>query len=91
MAATRASSSFIFITILLDVIGFGLIIPVMPKMVSKFTTSDVETNNWFMVMTASYGIMQFLFSPILGALSNKFGRRTVILISIIGLGIDFIL
>lgn len=91
MAATRASSSFIFITILLDVIGFGLIIPVMPKMVSKFTTSDVETNNWFMVMTASYGIMQFLFSPILGALSDKFGRRPVILISIVGLGIDFIL
>ncbi len=91
MAATRASSSFIFITILLDVIGFGLIIPVMPKMVSKFTTSDVETNYWYMVMTASYGIMQFFFSPILGALSDKFGRRPVILISIIGLGLDFIL
>lgn len=91
MAATRASSSFIFITILLDVIGFGLIIPVMPKIVSKFTTNDVETNYWFMVMTASYGIMQFFFSPILGALSDKFGRRPVILISIIGLGLDFIL
>lgn len=91
MAATRASASFIFITILLDVIGFGLIIPVMPKMVSKFTTSDVETNYWYMVMTASYGIMQFFFSPILGALSDKFGRRPVILISIIGLGLDFIL
>lgn len=91
MAATRASTSFIFITILLDVIGFGLIIPVMPKMVSKFTTSDVETNYWYMVMTASYGIMQFFFSPILGALSDKFGRRPVILISIVGLGIDFIL
>ena len=91
MAATRASSSFIFITILLDVIGFGLIIPVMPKMVSKFTSSDVETNYWYMVMTASYGIMQFFFAPILGALSDKFGRRPVILISIIGLGLDFIL
>lgn len=91
MAATRASTSFIFITILLDVIGFGLIIPVMPKMVAKFTSSDVETNNWFMIMSASYGIMQFLFSPILGALSDKFGRRPVILISIVGLGLDFIL
>ena len=91
MAATRASTSFIFITILLDVIGFGLIIPVMPKMVSKFTSSEVETNYWYMVMTASYGIMQFFFSPILGALSDKFGRRPVILISIVGLGIDFIL
>jgi|JI10StandDraft_1071094.scaffolds.fasta_scaffold161935_2 DHA1 family tetracycline resistance protein-like MFS transporter len=91
MAATRASSSFIFITILLDVIGFGLIIPVMPKMVSKFTSSDVETNYWYMIMTASYGIMQFFFAPILGALSDKFGRRPVILISIIGLGLDFIL
>ncbi len=91
MAATRASSSFIFITILLDVIGFGLIIPVMPKMVSKFTSSDVETNYWYMIMTASYGVMQFFFSPILGALSDKFGRRPVILISIVGLGLDFIL
>lgn len=91
MAATRASSSFIFITILLDVIGYGLIIPVMPKMVSKFTSSDIETNHWFMIMSASYGIMQFLFSPILGALSDKFGRRPVILISVIGLGLDFVL
>ena len=91
MAATRASSSFIFITILLDVIGYGLIIPVMPKMVSKFTSSDIETNNWFMVMSASYGIMQFMFSPILGALSDKFGRRPVILLSVIGLGFDFVL
>lgn len=91
MAAARASSSFIFITILLDVIGFGLIIPVMPKVVSKFTSSDVETNYWYMVMTASYGVMQFFFSPILGALSDKFGRRPVILISIVGLGLDFIL
>lgn len=91
MAATRASASFIFITILLDVIGFGLIIPVMPKMVSKFTSSDAETNHWFMIMSASYGIMQFFFSPILGALSDKFGRRPVLLISIIGLGFDFVL
>jgi MFS transporter, DHA1 family, tetracycline resistance protein len=91
MTATRASSAFIFVTLLLDVIGFGLIIPVMPKMVAKFTSSDVETNNWFMIMTASYGIMQFFFSPILGALSDKFGRRPVILISIVGLGIDFVL
>lgn len=91
MAASRASASFIFITILLDVIGFGLIIPVMPKMVSKFTSSDIETNQWYMIMTASYGIMQFFFSPILGALSDKFGRRPVILISVVGLGLDFIL
>lgn len=91
MAATRASSSFIFITILLDVIGYGLIIPVMPKIVAKFTSNDIETNYWFMVMSASYGIMQFLFSPILGALSDRFGRRPVILLSVIGLGIDFVL
>ena len=91
MSASRASTSFIFITILLDVIGFGLIIPVMPKIVAKFTSSEIETNQWYMVMTASYGIMQFFFAPILGALSDKFGRRPVILISVVGLGLDFIL
>jgi len=91
MSATRASTSFIFVTLLLDVIGFGLIIPVMPKMVAKFTASEIQTNHWLMIMTASYGIMQFFFSPILGALSDKFGRRPVILISIVGLGLDFIL
>jgi MFS transporter, DHA1 family, tetracycline resistance protein len=90
MAASRASTFFIFITILLDVIGYGLIIPVMPRMVSKFVSSDHDVNFWYMIMTASYGIMQFIFAPILGALSDKFGRRPVILISIIGLGLDFI-
>lgn len=91
MSSSRASIAFIFITILLDVIGLGLIIPVMPDIVAKFTTSNVETNNWLMVMTAGYGLMQFFFSPILGALSDKFGRRPIILISIVGLGLDFIL
>lgn len=91
MPASRATTSFIFVTLLLDIIGFGLVIPVMPQMVAKFTTNDIETNNWFMVMTASYGIMQFFFSPILGALSDKFGRRPILLISIVGLGGNFLL
>ncbi|HRP70925.1 MAG TPA: MFS transporter, partial [Turneriella sp.] len=86
MRSSRATTSFIFVTLLLDIIGFGLVIPVMPKMVARFTTNDIETNNWYMVMTASYGIMQFFFSPILGALSDKFGRRPILLLSIVGLG-----
>jgi DHA1 family tetracycline resistance protein-like MFS transporter len=83
--------TFIFITILIDVIGLGIIIPVIPKLIQELSGQGLseasQYGGWLMF---SYAIMQFLFSPILGGLSDKFGRRPVLLISLFGLGIDYI-
>ena len=88
----RAAVTFIFITVFLDVLAFGLIIPVFPQLIASFVGGDLgkaavqhgQFAMWFM-------IMQFIFSPIQGALSDRFGRRPVILLSNLGLGLDFIL
>ncbi len=82
---------FIFITILIDVIGLGIIIPVIPKLIQELSGEGLsEASRYGGWLMFSYAIMQFLFSPILGGLSDKFGRRPVLLISLFGLGIDYI-
>ncbi|MCX6187054.1 MAG: TCR/Tet family MFS transporter [Bacteroidetes bacterium] len=82
---------FIFITILIDVIGLGIIIPVIPKLIRELSGEGLsEASRYGGWLMFSYAIMQFLFSPILGGLSDKFGRRPVLLISLFGLGIDYI-
>jgi len=84
--------TFIFITILLDVIGLGIIIPVLPTLISHLIDGTISEaaryGGWLMF---SYAIMQFVFAPILGGLSDKFGRRPVLLISLFGYGVDYIL
>ncbi|MCB0670217.1 MAG: TCR/Tet family MFS transporter, partial [Saprospiraceae bacterium] len=84
--------TFIFITILLDVIGLGIIVPVLPTLISELIQGTISEaaryGGWLMF---SYAIMQFIFAPILGGLSDKFGRRPVLLISLFGYGIDYIL
>ena len=82
---------FIFVTILIDCIGIGIIIPVMPKLIQSLSSTNVSDaasiGGW---LSVSYAIMQFIMSPVLGGLSDRFGRRPVLLISMLGLGIDFI-
>lgn len=87
----QASLGFIFITLFLDVMGIGLIVPVLPKLVESFTGGEAEASRIFGLMVAVYAAMQFLFAPILGSLSDKYGRRAVILISLTGAGIDYLL
>lgn len=83
---------FIFITMLIDVIGFGLIIPVLPKLLEEMTGGNLSTAaRWGGVLMFTYAGMQFLFSPIIGGLSDRFGRRPVILASLFAFGIDFII
>ena len=63
------------VTVLLDVMGIGIIIPVLPALVGEFTGSRDSLAFWYGVLGAAYGLMQFLVAPVLGALSDQFGRR----------------
>jgi DHA1 family tetracycline resistance protein-like MFS transporter len=93
MSEKRQGSAliFIFITMLIDVIGLGIIIPVIPKLIMELSgeglSSAARYGGW---MIFAYAAMQFVFSPILGGLSDQYGRRPVLLFSLFGFGIDYI-
>jgi len=83
---------FIFITILIDVLGIGIIIPVLPKILLELTRKGLsEASQLSGYLMASYAVMQFIFSPIIGGLSDKFGRRPVILASLFGFFLDYMI
>jgi len=89
---SRAAFVFIFITVLLDMLALGIIIPVLPGLVVGFMGGDTAGGAEVLgLFGTAWALMQFLFSPVLGALSDRFGRRPVILISCLGLGLDYIL
>jgi len=87
----KKALTFIFITLLIDCTGIGIIIPVVPALIQQLTGATVSGaatyGGW---LTFAYASMQFLFSPVLGGLSDRFGRRPIILISLFGLGVDYI-
>ena len=86
----RAAMGFIFVTALMDVIAMGLMIPVLPNLVKEMVGGDYATATfWTGVFGASWGLLQFFCSPILGMMSDRFGRRPVLLISIFGLSVDY--
>lgn len=87
----EASRIFIFITVLLDAIGIGIIIPIMPEIIKRFGTSPQFVSTYFGYFISVYALMQFLASPFLGALSDKYGRRPVLLLSLLGGGLDYLL
>jgi len=87
----KAAVSFIFITLLLDVIGLGLIIPVFPQLIEELIQGSIsEASQWAGLLTFAYAVMQFVCAPIIGNLSDKYGRRPVLLLSLLGFGIDYI-
>ena len=85
-----AAIPFIMLTALLDVIGIGLIIPVMPILVGEFTVGREAQAYWYGVLMVTYGLAQFLCAPLLGAVSDRFGRRPVLLLGIGGLGVTYL-
>jgi DHA1 family tetracycline resistance protein-like MFS transporter len=87
----QAAIGFIFVTVLVDVIGFGIIIPVIPSLIRELIHGDISQaslyGGWLMF---AYSITQFLCAPVLGNLSDQFGRRPVLLASLFGFGIDYL-
>ncbi|GEO11139.1 TCR/Tet family MFS transporter [Segetibacter aerophilus] len=87
----KAAMGFIFVTLLIDVIGFGIIIPVFPKLIEQLIHGGIsEASQWGGWLTFAYAFMQFLFAPVLGNLSDKYGRRPILLFSLLGFGVDYI-
>lgn len=108
----QAAIAFILVTLFIDILGIGIIVPVLPELVKELVGDEpiaavaavsqssepaenqmtfARAGRYVGVIGASYALMQFLFAPILGALSDRFGRRPVILISLFGLGVDFLI
>ena len=94
MASNKKSAAigFIFITMLIDITGWGIIIPVIPKLIQELIHGDVseaaKIGGW---LTFAYAITQFMFAPLIGNLSDKFGRRPIILISLFAFSMDYLL
>ena len=92
MKNKKAAIGFIFLTMLIDVIGWGIIIPVIPKLIKKLIDGNIsdaaKIGGW---LTFAYAITQFIFAPIIGNLSDKYGRRPIILFSLIAFTFDYIL
>jgi DHA1 family tetracycline resistance protein-like MFS transporter len=87
----KAAVGFIFVTALIDILALGLMIPVLPNLVKQFAGGDTAlAAQYTLVFAVTWGVMQFIFGPIQGMLSDRFGRRPVLLISIFGLGIDYL-
>ena len=91
-APGSAAFIFVFITVALDMMAVGIIVPVLPKLIIQFQGGDVARAAWYVgLFAALWAAMQFIFSPIIGSASDHFGRRPVILASNLGLGLDYIL
>lgn len=87
----KAAIAFIFVTAVLDILSMGVIMPVLPSLIEEFAGSDAAAGIWNGAFVAMWAAMQFLASPVIGSLSDRYGRRPVILISCAGLALDWML
>src|SRR5205085_2313729 len=92
MTSRPAAVIFILVTVTLDVLAMGLIIPVLPKLILDFLGGEMtDAAKWSARFAVVFALMQFFFSPLLGVLSDRFGRRPILLISCAGLAFDYLL
>ncbi|WP_373518191.1 TCR/Tet family MFS transporter [Pricia sp.] len=92
MASKKTALLFIFITILVDVIGIGIILPIIPDLIMELTGEGTHTAVIYgMWLTTAFAGMQFLFSPVLGEISDQYGRRPILLMALLGLSIDYLI
>ena len=92
MSARKPALGFIFVTLFLDILGVGLIIPILPKLIEQLSGRNVSAaSHTFGWLASLYSLRQFGFAPVLGSLSDRFGRRAVILTSLLGSGLDYLL
>ena len=88
----KPAATFIFLTVLLDMLAFGMIAPVLPRLIESFLHGDTSSAAKMLgIFGTTFAAMQFLFSPVLGSLSDRFGRRPVVLLSNFGMGVDYLL
>ena len=85
----QAAMPFILVTVLIDMISIGLMVPVLPHIIGTFTHSNDEQTSAFLMVTAAFGLANFVGSPIIGALSDHYGRRPVLLLGFMGLALSF--
>jgi len=92
MRNKEAAIGFIFFTLLIDVIGFGIIIPVLPKLLAEMNNISInEASKYGGYLLFAFAVAQFLFSPVIGNLSDQYGRRPVLLLSLLGFSIDYLI
>jgi len=87
----KASIVLVLAVVYIDMLGIGLAFPILPRLIQRFEGGDFSKGAWiFGLLAAAYALMQFLFAPALGALSDRFGRRPVLLLALLGMGINYI-
>jgi DHA1 family tetracycline resistance protein-like MFS transporter len=87
----RSGKWFVFIAVFIDMVGIGIAFPVLPILVGDYTTSNAAQTHWAIALSVTYSLMLFLCAPLLGAISDRFGRRVVLIAAILGLGVHYLL